>query len=471
MTDVLVKGWGPLFELVAALRALRRSVWRPSSSCRAPFRWALRGVPVEPDPRQSRSCRSSWAACSFDETLRTGTLDVTLGGRRARRHGGGSRRTLHVVTRSPRSTTRSRRAPPSRSRTLRPLAPGAASRYGSRGGAPSRDPTAGVIAVSTVGHGRYRAPASLTPVERPIRVAFVGLGRIYDLNKLAYVDNDDVEVVALVDPERRATRPAPTRLAERADVLRPSRNWRERRRRRRGRGAAADRRARGGRPAVPASGLARQSAKAHRERSRERPTHVARRARARSAAAGDGELPLLRATPALKEIVDAGELGEISGYHMKMVASGRGGWDVPGRHLRATVRTGSTAVAASSSSTTAGTSSRRRSGCSARCERSAPGSARPRSFRGSMIDAPTTVVWEHENGVRGVWDITLAVDMYLRSDYYTNDERWEVTGRRGFARVNRCTGRGHPAAQPRGVPRRRDALVPRARRRLGEQFS
>jgi len=34
------------------------------------------------------------------------------------------------------------------------------------------------------------------------------------------------------------------------------------------------------------------------------------------------------------------------------------------------------------------------------------------------------------------------VDMYLRSDYYTNDERWEVTGRRGFARVNRCTGRG-----------------------------
>ncbi len=44
--------------------------------------------------------------------------------------------------------------------------------------------------------------------------------------------------------------------------------------------------------------------------------------------------------------------------------------------------------------------------------------------------------------VRGVWDITLAVDLYLRSDYYTNDERWEVTGRQGFARVNRCTGRG-----------------------------
>jgi|GEM_PF-6896901 len=61
---------------------------------------------------------------------------------------------------------------------------------------------------------------------------------------------------------------------------------------------------------------------------------------------------------------------------------------------------------------------------------------------GIDVDAPTTVVWEHVNGVRGVWDITLAVDMYLRSDYYTNDERWEVTGRRGFARVNRCTARG-----------------------------
>jgi predicted dehydrogenase len=58
---------------------------------------------------------------------------------------------------------------------------------------------------------------------------------------------------------------------------------------------------------------------------------------------------------------------------------------------------------------------------------------------GIEVDAPTTVIWEHESGVRGVWDITLAVDMYLRSDYYTNDERWEVTGRRGYARVNRCT--------------------------------
>jgi predicted dehydrogenase len=35
-----------------------------------------------------------------------------------------------------------------------------------------------------------------------------------------------------------------------------------------------------------------------------------------------------------------------------------------------------------------------------------------------------------------------AMDMYLRSDYHTNDEHWEITDSKGYARVNRCTGRG-----------------------------
>ena len=41
---------------------------------------------------------------------------------------------------------------------------------------------------------------TFVPYDRPIRAAFVGLGRIYDLNVRAYVENPDVEVVALVDP-------------------------------------------------------------------------------------------------------------------------------------------------------------------------------------------------------------------------------------------------------------------------------
>src|SRR6516225_3105493 len=46
------------------------------------------------------------------------------------------------------------------------------------------------------------------PYDRPVRAAFIGLGRIYDLNVRGYVGNPDVEVVALVDPseERRAQR-------------------------------------------------------------------------------------------------------------------------------------------------------------------------------------------------------------------------------------------------------------------------
>jgi predicted dehydrogenase len=61
---------------------------------------------------------------------------------------------------------------------------------------------------------------------------------------------------------------------------------------------------------------------------------------------------------------------------------------------------------------------------------------------GIVIDAPSTVAWEHTSGLRGTWDVTFAPDMLMRSDYYTNDERFEVTGRKGFVRVNRCTARG-----------------------------
>ena len=65
---------------------------------------------------------------------------------------------------------------------------------------------------------------SFTPYDRPVRAAFVGLGRIYDLNMRAYVDNPDVEVVALVDPseERRAQRQARLARGPNVRVRRPS---------------------------------------------------------------------------------------------------------------------------------------------------------------------------------------------------------------------------------------------------------
>jgi predicted dehydrogenase len=282
---------------------------------------------------------------------------------------------------------------------------------------------------------------TFTPYTRPVRAAFVGLGRIYDLNMRAYVGNPDVEVVAVVDPseERRGQR---------------ERDW-------------PDARSFASAAELAASGVEVDAVEAllpiplhvdgviellgygwHVNLQKPMCNDLASAQLMLDAARANDKVlrvmenylfyePLRR----LKETVDSGELGEVVGYHMKMVASGRGGWDVPassyewqfqqmqrgrgvlvfddGWHKLATalwlfgpikeVRAwvGGTEVV--------------------------PGVA---------IDAPTTIVWEHVNGIRGVWDITLAVDMYLRSDYYTNDERWEITGRKGYARVNRCTGRG-----------------------------
>jgi len=269
----------------------------------------------------------------------------------------------------------------------------------------------------------------------------VGLGRIYDLNVRAYLDNPDVEVVALVDPseercaQRQADFPAARTFASAAELA--------------------------------TSGLEVDAVEAllpiplhadvvpellgygwHVNLQKPICNDLAGAKRMLDTAVANGRLlrvmenyifyePLMK----LKEIVGSGELGEVSGYHMKMVASGRGGWDVPGSSYEwqfQQMRRGrgilvfddgwhklSTAIWLFGP---------------IKQVRAWVGTTEV--VPGIEIDAPTTLVWEHHNGVRGVWDVTLAIDMYLRSDYYTNDERWEITGRRGYARVNRCTGRG-----------------------------
>ena len=73
-----------------------------------------------------------------------------------------------------------------------------------------------------LGPGRIEQVTFL-PYDRPVRAAFVGLGRIYDLNVRAYVDNPDVEVVALVDPDPRASGPTASRLARGTHVRHGSR--------------------------------------------------------------------------------------------------------------------------------------------------------------------------------------------------------------------------------------------------------
>jgi len=281
---------------------------------------------------------------------------------------------------------------------------------------------------------------TFVPYDRPVRAAFIGLGRIYDLNMRAYAGNPDVEVVALVDPdpERRAERRADwpdAALFETAADLAAS-------------GIEVD----AAEVLLPiplhADGVVEMLGSGwHVNLQKPICNDLCDAQRMLDAAKANGRVlrvmenylfyePLRR----LKATVESGEIGEVSGYHIKTVGSGNGGWHVPwssfevqleqmkrgrgimvfddGWHKLATalwlfgpIRE----VRAWIGNTCFGP--------------------------GVDVDAPTTIAWEHDSGLRGVWDITLAPDLLLRSDYYTTDERWEVTGRKGYARVNRCTAR------------------------------
>jgi len=282
---------------------------------------------------------------------------------------------------------------------------------------------------------------TFSPYDRPVRAAFVGLGRIYDLNVRAYVGNPDVEVVALVDPseercaQRQADWPAARTFASIAELA--------------------------------ASGLEVDAVEAllpaplHADGVTELLGHgwhinlqkpmcndLVSANRMLDAATANGRHlrvmenhifyePLVR----LKEIVESGELGEVSGYHIKMVASGRGGWDVPGSSYEwqfQQMRQGRGILVFDDGWHKLATAIWLFG--PVREVRAWVGATEV--VRDIEVDAPATLVWEHQSGIRGVWDITIAPEMFLRSDYYTNDERWEITGRRGYARVNRCTGRG-----------------------------
>ena len=81
---------------------------------------------------------------------------------------------------------------------------------------------------------------TFVPYDRPVRAAFVGLGRIYDLNMRGYVGNPDVEVVALVDPSPERRDAAPGGLAGCGHVPVRSQAGRQRHRSRRGGVPAAD---------------------------------------------------------------------------------------------------------------------------------------------------------------------------------------------------------------------------------------
>jgi predicted dehydrogenase len=59
-----------------------------------------------------------------------------------------------------------------------------------------------------------------------------------------------------------------------------------------------------------------------------------------------------------------------------------------------------------------------------------------------VYDAPATLTWRHvEPPVHGVWDVSLALKMTLRTDYYADAERFEIQGEEGIIQVTRCSDR------------------------------
>ncbi|HOO23387.1 MAG TPA: Gfo/Idh/MocA family oxidoreductase [Clostridia bacterium] len=59
---------------------------------------------------------------------------------------------------------------------------------------------------------------------------------------------------------------------------------------------------------------------------------------------------------------------------------------------------------------------------------------------GCCQDCPAVVMWKYrDKKVYGVWDITSSDSLYIKSKYYTCDERMEITGSRGIIWLTRCT--------------------------------
>jgi predicted dehydrogenase len=286
-------------------------------------------------------------------------------------------------------------------------------------------------------------PTPLPIVDRPIRLGVVGLGQISELVLPTYAVHDGIDVVALCDRDpERLSRWAPvfpsatttTELgtlctvdADVVDVLVPT-------------------------PAHAEVATAVLDAGYHVQLQKPLARDLDGADRILAAAARAGAQlrvmedyvfypPLVH----LRDLVARGDIGDPAGLHMKIVATGRGGWEVPASSYRwqfEQARDGRGMLVFDHGWHQLAVADwlfgpvTRVFGWIGATE------VAPEAAPGLTIDAPATLVWEHDGGVRGVLDITFAPDTYFRSDYYTGDERIEVTGTRGSARLTRISAKG-----------------------------
>src|SRR5262245_16120681 len=274
-----------------------------------------------------------------------------------------------------------------------------------------------------------------------LRVGIVGLGRIFDLNCLGYRDNAEAEVVALCDSRRdllarRAALFPKAQLVQDfeallrleldvVDVLTPH-------------------------PLHAEMAMAALRAGAHVSVQKPMAMTVAEADRMLATAGETGRHlkcfenfvfypPLVRA----KALLDAGAIGRPLHFRMKMVSGDRQlGWPV-------------------APETTAWRQALGRAG------HAGPlvfdhghhmlavacwlfGDVRDAFARieettlpnGAIADAPASLTWRHRDPpVHGIWDITVAPKLRIRTDYYAGHEQFEIQGETGMITVSRCSDR------------------------------
>lgn len=63
-----------------------------------------------------------------------------------------------------------------------------------------------------------------------------------------------------------------------------------------------------------------------------------------------------------------------------------------------------------------------------------------RNTKYGIIDSPAVVTWKYKNAEKyGTYEAITSGDLLVRSKYFPEDEWFEITGRRGFIWVNRCS--------------------------------
>jgi predicted dehydrogenase len=287
-------------------------------------------------------------------------------------------------------------------------------------------------------------PTPLPITDRPVRVAVVGLGQIAELCLPPYRARDDVEIVGLCDrdpmridrwktqfPDASTTTDLDVLLGDNAadviDVLVPTPAHAE----------VVTQALHAGFHVQVQKPLARSIEDADRMLAAARKTGAVLRVMEDYVCFP----PLVK----LRDIVRAGEIGPAQAMHMKIVATPHGGWDVNPASYEwqfAQARDGHGILTFDHGWHQLALAHwlfgpiRRVFGWIRHTQ------IAPETAPEIVLDAPATFVWEHENDVRAVLEVVLAPQMYYRSDYYSDDERVEVTGTTGYVRCNRISGRG-----------------------------